>query len=105
MRTDLDLELVHVSKRYGAALAVDDISYHFKNGTYACLLGPSGCGKSSTLRMIAGHEAVSQGSVLLGRARCLSSAASETRHRDDVPELCAFSPFERERQCCLQSEV
>ena len=66
MRTDLDLELVHVSKRYGAAVAVDDISYHFKSGTYACLLGPSGCGKSSTLRMIAGHEAVSDGSVLLG---------------------------------------
>ena len=35
-------------------------------GTYCCLLGPSGCGKTSTLRMIAGHETVSDGDILLG---------------------------------------
>lgn len=61
-----DLELVNVTKRYGDTVAVDAVSHHFAPGTYACLLGPSGCGKSSTLRMIAGHEAVSDGSVLLG---------------------------------------
>lgn len=66
MRNDLDLELVHLTKRYGSAVAVDDINHHFQGGTYACLLGPSGCGKSSTLRMIAGHEAVSDGSIVLG---------------------------------------
>jgi putative spermidine/putrescine transport system ATP-binding protein len=65
MATDLDLELVSLTKRYGDTVAVDAINHHFKAGTYACLLGPSGCGKSSTLRMIAGHEAVSGGSVLL----------------------------------------
>lgn len=61
-----DLELVSVTKRYGTTVAVDAVSHHFKPGTYTCLLGPSGCGKSSTLRMIAGHETVSQGSILLG---------------------------------------
>ena len=61
-----ELELVSVTKRYGATIAVDRISHHFKPGTYACLLGPSGCGKSSTLRMIAGHESVTDGSILLG---------------------------------------
>jgi len=61
-----DLELVGVTKRYGATTAVDAINHHFKPGTYACLLGPSGCGKSSTLRMIAGHESLSEGSILLG---------------------------------------
>jgi putative spermidine/putrescine transport system ATP-binding protein len=61
-----DLELVAVTKRYGATVAVDAVNHHFKPGTYTCLLGPSGCGKSSTLRMIAGHEAVSDGSILLG---------------------------------------
>jgi len=34
-------------------------------GTYCCLLGPSGCGKTTTLRMIAGHEAVSEGDILI----------------------------------------
>lgn len=62
----LDLELIGLTKRYGSALAVDAISYHFSAGTYACLLGPSGCGKSSTLRMIAGHESVSDGAITLG---------------------------------------
>ena len=66
MRQELDLELVSLTKRYGATVAVDAISYHFSAGTYACLLGPSGCGKSSTLRMIAGHETVSDGSITLG---------------------------------------
>ncbi|MQQ09654.1 ATP-binding cassette domain-containing protein [Epibacterium sp. SM1979] len=66
MSRNLDLELVSLTKRYGNTVAVDAISYHFGTGTYACLLGPSGCGKSSTLRMIAGHESVSEGSVLLG---------------------------------------
>ncbi|WP_424966555.1 ABC transporter ATP-binding protein [Dinoroseobacter sp. S375] len=65
MSQDLDLELFNLTKRYGKTVAVDAISYHFDAGTYACLLGPSGCGKSSTLRMIAGHESVSDGAVLL----------------------------------------
>jgi len=61
-----NLELVSVTKRYGATVAVDDISLKIAAGTYCCLLGPSGCGKTSTLRMIAGHETVSIGDVLLG---------------------------------------
>jgi len=61
-----ELELVSATKRYGSTVAVDAVSHHFKPNTYACLLGPSGCGKSSTLRMIAGHESVSEGSILLG---------------------------------------
>ena len=65
MRTGYDLELVHVTKRYGTAVAVRDVSHLFAAGSYVCLLGPSGCGKSSTLRMIAGHESVSEGSILL----------------------------------------
>lgn len=66
MNDELDLEFVSLTKRYGTTVAVDAISYHFAAGTYACLLGPSGCGKSSTLRMVAGHETVSDGAVLLG---------------------------------------
>ena len=60
-----DLELISLTKRYGETVAVDAIDHHFKAGTYACLLGPSGCGKSSTLRMIAGHETVSGGTIIL----------------------------------------
>ena len=65
MRSGYDLELVHLTKRYGSTVAVRDINHVFAPGSYVCLLGPSGCGKSSTLRMIAGHEDVSEGSILL----------------------------------------
>lgn len=61
MRTGYDLELVHLTKRYGDTVAVRDLNHVFVKGSYVCLLGPSGCGKSSTLRMIAGHEDVSEG--------------------------------------------
>jgi putative spermidine/putrescine transport system ATP-binding protein len=60
-----DVELVAVTKRYGATLAVDDISIRIAPASYCCLLGPSGCGKTSTLRMIAGHEQITEGDVLI----------------------------------------
>ena len=68
MRSQLDLELVRLTKRYGETLAVDGIDHVFAAKSYVCLLGPSGCGKSTTLRMIAGHEAVSDGSIVLDGA-------------------------------------
>jgi len=61
-----EIDIASVTKRYGATVAVDSISLKIPAGTYCCLLGPSGCGKTSTLRMIAGHESVSDGDILLG---------------------------------------
>ena len=60
-----DLEVVKLTKRYGDALAVDQIDLKVPAGTYCCLLGPSGCGKTSTLRMVAGHEDASDGDIIL----------------------------------------
>ncbi|MBA4255666.1 MAG: Fe3+/spermidine/putrescine ABC transporter ATP-binding protein [Polaromonas sp.] len=61
------IELVALTKRYGEAKpAVDAINLRIASGSYCCLLGPSGCGKSTTLRMVAGHESVSSGDILLG---------------------------------------
>ena len=66
MAVPSSLELVSLSKRYADVLAVDHIDLKIPAGTYCCLLGPSGCGKTSTLRMIAGHESVSSGDLILG---------------------------------------
>ena len=60
------VELAGVSKLYGVTRAVDEISLKIPDGSYCCLLGPSGCGKTSTLRMIAGHESISRGDVMIG---------------------------------------
>ncbi|GJD52547.1 Spermidine/putrescine import ATP-binding protein PotA [Methylobacterium crusticola] len=62
----MDIELVGLTKRYGDTLAVDAIDLKIRSGSYCCLLGPSGCGKTTTLRMIAGHETVSSGDVVIG---------------------------------------
>ncbi|HEX6989975.1 MAG TPA: ABC transporter ATP-binding protein [Bacillota bacterium] len=61
-----DVELRGVSKRYGAVAAVDGVSLKVPRGAFVTLLGPSGCGKTTTLRMIAGFETPSEGTVLIG---------------------------------------
>ena len=66
MNTAEDLEFAVLTKRYDKTLAVNNINLKIPAGTYCCLLGPSGCGKTSTLRMIAGHEEISEGDILLG---------------------------------------
>jgi len=60
-----EVELAQVSKRYGSTVAVDRVDLRIAHGAYCCLLGPSGCGKSSTLRMIAGHETISSGDIVI----------------------------------------
>ncbi|WP_226781354.1 ABC transporter ATP-binding protein [Oceaniglobus trochenteri] len=58
-----ELELSNVSKRYGGLLVVPDISLSVGDGEFVALVGPSGCGKSTTLRMIAGLEEISGGTI------------------------------------------
>ena len=58
-----------VTKKYGSFTAVENIDLDIPAGSYTCLLGPSGCGKTTTLRMIAGHEEVTSGDILIGDRR------------------------------------
>jgi putative spermidine/putrescine transport system ATP-binding protein len=60
------VELIGVTKRYGAVAAVDGVSLRVAAGAYCCLLGPSGCGKTTTLRIIAGHETATAGTIRVG---------------------------------------
>ncbi|WP_162501529.1 ABC transporter ATP-binding protein, partial [Methylobacterium crusticola] len=54
-----------VTKRFGAHVAVDDVTLDLPAGEFFCLLGPSGCGKSTLLRLLAGFEDPSRGRILL----------------------------------------
>ena len=98
------LELVAVTKRYGETVAVDAIDLKVPASDYCCLLGPSGCGKSSTLRMIAGHEVVSSGDIILGNANVTDLPPARRGTAMMFQILRAVPASERPRQCRLQPE-
>src|ERR1700720_3484891 len=59
------LEIVDVSKRFGAVAAVDRVSLAVEHGELFALLGPSGCGKTTLLRLIAGFETPDSGRIVI----------------------------------------
>ena len=59
------LSMAGVSKDYGRELAVEELSLEVNDGELLTLLGPSGCGKTTTLRMIAGLEEPSSGTITI----------------------------------------
>ena len=74
-----EVVLENVCKRYeGSALAVDRFSLEIGNGEFLVLVGPSGCGKSTTLRMIAGLEEISSGTISIG-GRCVNAVPPKDR--------------------------
>jgi sn-glycerol 3-phosphate transport system ATP-binding protein len=58
-----DVHLKGIAKNWGAAAAVENITFSAPAGHLVALLGPSGCGKSTTLRLIAGLETASAGTI------------------------------------------
>ena len=64
--TEADIHLERVTKRFGEAVAVDDLTLSIERGAFYALLGPSGCGKTTTLRMIGGFEEPTEGRIFLG---------------------------------------
>jgi spermidine/putrescine transport system ATP-binding protein len=61
-----DVEFRGVTKRFGAVVAVDTISFEIPRGSFHSFLGPSGCGKTTSLRLIAGFEQPDEGAVSIG---------------------------------------
>ncbi|WP_420567602.1 ABC transporter ATP-binding protein [Thalassovita sp.] len=59
------IEVVNVSKNFGSYTALDHVDFKIHQNEFFTLLGPSGCGKTTLLRMIAGFESPSSGSLLL----------------------------------------
>jgi multiple sugar transport system ATP-binding protein len=58
--------LDHVTKRFGDVVAVNDVDLQIRDGEFMVLVGPSGCGKTTCLRMIAGLEDISEGTLKIG---------------------------------------
>ena len=74
------VQLRNICKRYGGSgpVAVDNVDVTIGHGEFMVLLGPSGCGKSTTLRMIAGLETISSGTLSID-GRVVNEVAAKDR--------------------------
>src|SRR6476659_10733181 len=69
------IEVENLSKRYGTKLAVDGLSFVVQPGIVTGFLGPNGAGKSTTMRLIAGLDEPTTGTVRVNGGRYPSSRA------------------------------
>ncbi|MGX5697025.1 ABC transporter ATP-binding protein [Agromyces soli] len=72
-----DLELVGIQKRFPGFTAIEELDLVIPAGSFFALLGPSGCGKTTTLRLVAGLEEPTRGSILIGGKDVTSTKAHE----------------------------
>lgn len=92
------VELKAVSKIYGATVrAVDSVDLSISDGEFIVLVGPSGCGKSTTLRMIAGLEDLSGGTISIGN-RIVNDVPPKDRNIAMVFQNYALYPHLNVRQ-------
>ncbi|MFC7129133.1 ABC transporter ATP-binding protein [Haloferax chudinovii] len=95
------LELDSITKTFrdgdDEIVAVDDISMSIDDGEFLVVVGPSGCGKSTTLRMIAGLETITSGTISLG-GRVINDVASQDRDIAMVFQSYALYPHMSVRQ-------
>ena len=68
------IQIERVTKRFGAVVAVRDLSLEIRDREFVTLLGPSGCGKTTLLRLIAGFMSPDEGVIRVG-ATTLSTPA------------------------------
>ena len=80
------IALESVSKRYGSATVIDDLSFAVDRGEIVGFLGPNGAGKTTTLRMIAGYTAATSGRVLVGGHDMATDNVEAARRIGYLPE-------------------
>ncbi len=85
------IELRHATKRYGDAVALDDVSMTIAAGEFYCLLGPSGCGKTTTLNLIGGFIPLTAGDLLI-EGRTVKDLPPHKRNVNTVFQSYALFP-------------
>ena len=85
------IELLGVTKRYGDAVALDNLSLRIMPGSFFCLLGPSGCGKTTTLNIIGGFIPLTSGELRI-EGRTVNDLPPHKRNVNTVFQNYALFP-------------
>jgi putative spermidine/putrescine transport system ATP-binding protein len=88
----LGLQVRNLSKTYGSHRVLEQTSLNVPDGAFVCFLGPSGCGKTTLLRLIAGLEAPTAGSILMN-GKDITAAPVHSRNFAMVFQALALFPF------------
>ena len=81
------ISVQHLTKRFGAHLAVDDLSFEVAPGEVLGFLGPNGAGKTTTMRMVTGFLPPSAGTVVIDGCEMVSKPIDAKRRLGYLPEL------------------
>ncbi|MXS76881.1 ABC transporter ATP-binding protein [Nitrosomonas sp. JL21] len=87
------IEVKHVSKRYGAVRALDDIDLEIHSGEFFALLGPNGAGKTTLISIIAGLSLVDSGDVTVMGHHVIRNYQQARLNLGVVPQELVFDPF------------
>jgi multiple sugar transport system ATP-binding protein len=96
----VEIDLNHLYKKYPNAAqdSVKDFDLHIKNKEFIVFVGPSGCGKSTTLRMVAGLEDISKGTLMIDHQVMNDVAPKDRGHRHGFSKLCPLPAYDGFRQ-------
>jgi ABC-2 type transport system ATP-binding protein len=86
------ISVSHLTRRYGAHVAVDDVSFEVGKGEVVGFLGPNGAGKSTTLRILAGFLAPSGGTVTIAGHDAVDDSLEARRCVGYMPETAPLYP-------------
>ncbi len=80
------IRVTHLTKRFAATLAVDDISFSIRRGEIVGFLGPNGAGKTTTMRILTGYLAATEGRVIIDGLDVFSQSLEVRRRIGYLPE-------------------
>ena len=83
-----EVKLNNIKKSFGETHVIHGVDLDIEPGEFVVFVGPSGCGKTTLLRMIAGLEDITSGTLMIDGVLS-TTCHRQTWRRDGVPELCA----------------
>lgn len=86
------INVQQISRKYGDFIAVNNVSFHIKQGEIVGLLGHNGAGKSTIMKMLTGYLEPSQGNVFIAGKKLLNNRAAAQARIGYLPENCPVYP-------------